>query len=210
MSLQLRQDMFNVFEGDFGENTYVLIEADILRNTLRTPVLLSALIQSSLTAMSMSSSIVIIMIGYYSKKGYCDNCNYWVWHFFFALTVDVDYQVSVCDTNLSTSGSGSGSSSGSGIDMSGSGSSSDSRDYIPPTPPSPFGSGFGSGFPTPNSIQIELIRGLQEVCLNVTIIGDITVEDEEQIFVLFLPTDPRINFIGSPSAQVNIIDNDGE
>ena len=61
--LQLRQDRFNVSEGDFGENPYVLIEADILTNTLRTPVLLSAFIVSSPTAMSTSNRIIIVMIG---------------------------------------------------------------------------------------------------------------------------------------------------
>lgn len=101
--------------------------------------------------------------------------------------------------------SGSGSVSGSGVKLSGSASG----DYIPRGPPTPFGSGLGSGIPL-NSIQIELTPGLQAICLNVTIIGDITVEEEERIFVGFVPTDSRINFIDNSMAQVNIIDNDGE
>lgn len=48
------------------------------------------------------------------------------------------------------------------------------------------------------------------MCLNVSVIGDIVVENDESIFVLFAPMDPRINFIGNSSALVNIIDDDGE
>lgn len=52
VSLRLRQEVFNVLEGDIGETTYVLVEADILSNTLQTPALLHALIQSPM-AISM-------------------------------------------------------------------------------------------------------------------------------------------------------------
>ena len=48
------------------------------------------------------------------------------------------------------------------------------------------------------------------ICLNVTIIGDDTVEDVEYINVTFTPVDNQTVIIGSSQAQVIIVDDDGE
>ena len=49
--LQLRQGIFNVIEGDLSNTTYVLIDVDILINTLQETVVLNAIVSSKATSM---------------------------------------------------------------------------------------------------------------------------------------------------------------
>ena len=50
------------------------------------------------------------------------------------------------------------------------------------------------------------------LCLNVTILGDDTVEDMEYINISFTPSDDQdqVYFFGPSQAQVHIVDDDGE
>ena len=71
---------------------------------------------------------------------------------------------------------------------------------------SDFFSGDGSGFM--NSMPGSGMTAVA-LCLNITIIGDDTVEDMEYINITFT-SDDQASFVGPSQAQVHIVDDDGE
>lgn len=109
----------------------------------------------------------------------------------------------MCNTGSQFSGSGSGSgiefsSSGSGSRF---GSSSGSGDES---------SGFGSGFPGDTFVLFLLRPDSDQICINVTVIGDMVIENMENIQISFSTLDPRVSFSGGSEARIYIIDDDGE
>ena len=66
------------------------------------------------------------------------------------------------------------------------------------------GSGSGSGF-MPSFGQNSSV-----LCVNITIVGDNTIENTEYINVSFTPVYDQVIFIGPSQAQVHIIDDDSK